>query len=455
MKRLLCWLLVLLVLCAVGCSPIDETPSTEAPADDNPPVTQPENQSPSAKTENLLLDKNAIANEKLLPRGVTKNHAWINELKDKTLTLYYCTENDSFSYTSGKNKIYESTWLRKIQSEYNINVHAVRKSENSSLAAQRIAFLSGQQLDLMSFTPAQLPFALNMTVDATTLLEDYKTTDFLNQTILTYGNGKRFFSPAGVARNLWYTKQAATSPLSLSENELWDLTAFGNFITERTKIKDTTVSIYGYETHDFTDFLSALGTPVITYDNGYTAAIDSAKSNILSLQTLNSTYRYHYNGQSRENAPSLIDGTLAMRYGQTPFIKTADKYPEIEWAPLPTAARHTGKGVVSACAPVFALPKDGPQNKAALCLALLWTARMADANHDLLRFTYGLSFKNWTKYYHATNSQMQIVHSAGANFTAALRRLMATATFEESEYQTLRQDIHNCCINANARLTDE
>ena len=456
MTRILCLTLAVLMICAtVGCvttqtqTPTDD-PATETPSDD----TGTEQTEPSATTDNLLLNEKATANNDILPRGIDKNHEWVTELKDQTIVLYYCTQNDAFSYKNGA--VSETGWLKGLQSEYGITIHALRKSEKASLAAQRVALLSGKQLDLLSFTPSQLPYAPSMTADATALLEGQSSNvnDFLNQTILTYAdNGKRFFSPAGVARNLWYVKQESTSPLSMSESQLWDWIAFSNFVKQCTVTEGDKVKVYGYEAQDFTDFFAAMGTPVITYDNGaFSAALSSAADTLADLQKLNAGNGYYYNGQSKENQPTLVDGTLVMRYGQTPFTTVSDKYPEIEWAPLPNAERYQGTGLVSACAPILALPKDGPQNKAALCAALLWTARAADANHDQLRFTYGVNFENWTKYYTATNKQMQIVIGADDDITASLRRLAGSDPSEEDDYDTLTNTLETYCINANERL---
>lgn len=456
MKRFLCSLLALGILCtAVGCVTTQTNPPTDDPSAETPATdTGTEQTEPSATTDNLLLNEKATANNETLPRGVDKNHEWITELKDQSIVLYYCTENDFFSYNNGA--VSENGWLKALQKEYDITIHALRKSSKTSLAAQRIALLSGKQLDLLSFTPSQLPYALNMTADATALLEGQSSNvdDFLNQTILTYGDaGKRFFSPAGVARNLWYVKQETTSPLSLSESQLWDWIAFSNFVKDCTVTDGDKVKVYGYEAQDFTDFFAAMGTPIITYDNSaFSATLSGAAATLADLQKLNAGSGCYYNGQSKENQPTLSGGTLVMRYGQTPFTTTADSYPQIEWAPLPNAERYQGSGVVSACAPILALPKDGPQNKVALCAALLWAARAADANHDQLRFSYGLSFENWTKYYTATNKQMQIVIGADEDITASLRRLAGSDPSEEEDLDTLTQTLNAYCINANERL---
>jgi len=460
MKKAIRWVLfalILVLLCSCAPAATVDTPppdSEQAPLPDTPTTEEP-----SATTDNPLLNEKAKANKELLPRGVDEKHSWVEALKDQTLIMYYAAESDAFSYQNGKGKVDETVWFKKVAEKYNAHIRVIRKDPRSSLAAQRLALLSSAQLDVLSFTPAQLPYALGMTADATDLMTDLRVenTDYLNQSILSYGEtGQRFFTPAGVARNLWYTTGGSSNPRKLAQSGLWDLQAFSSFVSERTLVEGDTVKVYGYEARDFADFMTALGTPVISFEEKFAEGVDAAKANLSTLQKLNAFPGRYYNGQSvsRSAAPALTEGTLAMRYGQTPFVAQAEKYPAFDWAPLPTGERHQGKGVVSACAPVLALPKEGPQNKAALCAALLWSARYADANHDLLRFTYGMSFESWTEYYHATNKQLQIVYTDESS-TLTLRRLLSAPTFEESDLETLQESIGLYCINANERLAND
>ena len=461
MKKWRKWALIALMLvflCSCAPSALTDTPQGEVPQEDKPVTDTPVTQEPSATTDNPLLNEKAQQNRELLPRGVDEKHTWVSELKDKTLIMYYAAETDTFSYAAAKSHIDETIWFKNLSQKYNIHIRVIRKDPRSSLAAQRLALLSSAQLDILSFTPAQLPYAMGMTADATDLMTDLgvENTDFLNQRILTYGNvGKRFFTPVGVARNLWYTTGGSSNPKSLAESGMWDLQAFSSFVAERTRVEGDTVKVYGYEARDFADFMTALGTPIISYRDGFESGVDAAQNNLIALQKLNAETGRYYNGNAKgSNAPALADGTLAMRYGQTPFVVEVKEYPAFDWAPLPAGQRHQGKGVVSACAPVLALPKDGPQNKSALCAALLWSARYADAAHDLLRFTYGMSFESWTGYYHATNKQMQIVYT-DENSTLTLRRLLSAPTFEKSDLTELAQSSKLYCINANERLAND
>ncbi len=449
-------LLLVLILClACGCAPTNV--GNQPPADPDEPQ-KPSAQTPQAPVDaadNLWLDQNAKRNDGLLPRGVNQNHTWIKTAKNNTLTFYYPAEKDAFSYTDGKTQIGETSWFRAIKEKYDITVHAVRKAPASSLSAQRLAQLSGLPLDLMAFTPAQLPYALGMTADATTLLDGQRDAlDFLNTTLLTYGDaGKRFITPVGVARNLWYTTDAAISPLALSESKLWDYSAFSVFVSSRTKTENGQVTVYGYEAQDFNDFLYALGTPVITYQKAFEDGTAAAKDNIIRLQQLNAVSGQYYNGKSTDkNAPALIRKTLAMRYGQTPFLGTAESYPEFEWAPLPVADRHQGEGTVSACAPVLALPRDGAKNEVALSVALLWAARFADANHDLLRFTYGMKYAVWEKYYSATNRLMHITYGGDEAVTTALLQLSTAAAWSDDQYGALSGIVTAQVKQRNERL---
>lgn len=460
MKKTIRWVLFALILVMLcSCAPA-ATVDTPQPDHEEAPVTDtPVTEEPSATTDNPLLNEKAKANKELLPRGVDEKHTFVETLKDQTLIMYYAAEADAFSYQNGKGPVDETVWLRRLAEKYKVRIRVIRKDARSSLAAQRLALLSSAQLDILSFTPAQLPYALGMTADAADLMTDLKVenTDYLNQSILSYGEaGQRFFTPAGVARNLWYTTGGSSSPRKLAESGLWDLQAFSSFVSERTLVEGDSVKVYGYEARDFADFMTALGTPVISFEERFTEGVAAAENNLTALQKLNASPGRYYNGQSmsRSVAPALTEGTLAMRYGQTPFVAQAKEYPAFDWAPLPTGERYQGKGVVSACAPVLALPKEGPQNKAALCAALLWSARYADANHDLLRFTYGMSFESWTEYYHATNKQLQIVYTDESS-TLTLRRLLSAPTFEKSDLEALQKSSKLYCTNANERLAND
>ena len=460
MKKSMRWVLLALILIFLcSCTPTAPVDTPTPDSQDKPVPDTPVTEAPSATTDNPLLNEKASANKEVLPRGMSEKNAVVSELKGKSLIMYYAAESDAFSYKNGKGMVNESAWLKRLAEKYDIRIRMIRKDPRSSLAAQRLALLSSVQLDILSFTPAQLPYAMGMTADATDLMADLQVenTDYLNQSVLTYRDGgNRFFTPAGVARNLWYTTGGSSNPKKLAESGVWDLQAFSNFVSERTLVEGDNVKVYGYEARDFADFMTALGTPMIAYDGEFSDGVEAAKDNLAALQQLNTAAGRYYNGQTPKDgsAPALTEGTLAMRYGQTPFVATAEKYPAFDWAPLPTGARHQGSGVVSACAPVLALPKDGPQNKAALCAALLWSARFADANHDLLRFTYGLSFESWTEYFHATNKQLQIVYTDESS-TLNLRRLLSAPTFVEGDVTALAESSKLYCINANERLAND
>ncbi len=444
-----------LILCLIcGCAPTEIPPQTPQAPGQTQPSGDPAPADPHPQADNLLLDAYAEENRELLPRGIGKDHPWVKSASGNTLTFYYPAQNNAFSCAYGKQRIDETSWMRALKKEYDITLHAVRKAPASSLAAQRLAMLSGIQLDLLAFTPAQLPYARNMTADATALLEKQEhPMDFLNTALLTYGAaGKRFFTPVGVARNLWYTKEGDSSPLSLSENKQWDLTAFTNFVSTRTQTENDKVKVYGYEVQDFTDLLYGLGTPVMAYDQNYTAGTSQAKSYIKLLQEFNSAPGRFYNGAAtNEQAPSLVKQTLAMRYGQTPFVATAEKYPEFEWVPLPTASLNQGSGTLSACAPIFALPADGTKNEIALYAALLWSARYADANHDLLRFSYGMNFETWQKYYAATNELIRVVPAADT-LSKLLGETITAAQWDEEKFENLQKQTAAVVKENNGRL---
>ena len=448
-------MLLLMILC-IFCSCAPTTPDPNGPTSteqQDPSATTPD--TPVATAQNLLLDENAKQNTGILPRGVTKKHSWIKTAAGNTLTVYYPAEQDAFTYHNGKNIVGETAWLRSLKEEYDITVHAVRKAPSSALSAQRMAILSGLQLDLLAFTPTQLPYAHSLTTDATTMLEKQEDIAFLNTKLLTYGgNSKRYFTPVGIARNLWYvSSEGGNTPLSLSESKLWDLDAFTNFIATSAKIIDGKVAQYGYEVQDYTDFLAALGTPLVTFDKQFADNSAATAENLKKLQQINAvTGRYYHGKTNDENAPSLAKGTLRMRYGQTPFVGNHDKYPVFGFAPLPTANRHESEGIMSACAPILALPKNGAKNEIALNVALLWCARFADANHDLLRFTYGMSFTAWEKYYHATNRLITPICTGDDTTADQLTKLVTATVWDDANYTALCDSVAATVKSYNERL---
>ena len=456
MKNVARAILLIMILClCYGCvaSPGGETPTP--PATENPPASQ-QPDLPVTTAENVLLDKQAKANEELLPRGVDKNHEWVKTAAGNTITVYYPSMDDSFTYDAGKNAMGESAWLSALKNEYDITIHAVRKSPSAALSAQRLALLSGLSLDLLAFTPSQLPYAVNMTADATDLLKKQDSLDFLNPTLLTYGNsGSRFFTPAGVARNLWYLSDNTkpNSPLALSESNLWDLSAFTNFVASATKTVDGNVTVYGIEAQDYTDFLYGLDTPLIGFDTAFTDGTADALPQLKQLQTIHAVEGRYYNGKSTDkNAPAMAKSTLAMRYGRTPFVGNHDKYPSFSWAPLPTKDRNVSRGTLSACAPVLALPAGGSKNQIALAVALLWSARSADANHDLLRFTYGMSYELWEKYYDATRQLIRVVPAGTQEDCDALLALITAKQWEDEKYAELCAGVAATVAANNERL---
>ncbi len=466
MKKIIRATLLIMILCLFCCCTPSVPVATPAPAPAEKGESTPAGQTQLAS--NPLLSSTATENRSLLPRGFSDGDDTVKELKNKTLTVYYAAPEDSFFYYDKNGAVSESTWLRRLNEKYGTNIHVVHKEGASALAAQRLAMLSGTQIDLLSFAPSQLPYAMNMTSSATALMQSFEVTEthYLNQNLLSYGDqGERFFAPAGVARCLWYTAEnLKTDPSKLAAKNEWNMDTFSKFLAEATKTDGDKVTVYGYEAHDFTDFLQSMGTPLLNFEDGrFVSHSAQTKENILLLQNLNAKQGYYFNGKSDLDAvtdkqnPALSLGNLAMRYGQTPFIYAAKKYPVFNWAPLPSANDADMRsadlgGRVSACTPVFALPKDGPQNQAALSVALLWSARHADANHDLLRFTYGMSFDDWTSYYQATNNNLQIVPALSEDQTQELFRLINTAPLHDMEFDAFCKAVETDVLNANERL---
>lgn len=425
MKKIKLAILMLIILTLVcGCATTAPAPTPQNP--DTPPTPTPgqteQNGQPEVNADNALLDENAKANTAVLPRSVASGSELVTAAKG-SYTLYFAAENDLFAYNDGKEIVDESMWFDRLGKEYGIKINAVRKSAATVLSAERLALLSGKQMDLMSFAANQMPYAVGMTesLDAFFPAEKVAGFNFLNTALLTYGGqGTRFVAPAGVARCLWYVtdENTKTTPLTMAQNGSWNYTAFAAFVAAGTKENEK----FGCEIRDYTDLFAALGTPIVSFDGKFANGFDAAKPTLAALQKISKTSLY--DGAATENVPTLDNGKLSMRYGQTPFVTAAAKYPKFSWAPLPCSDAAEDNGVVSACTPVLALPK-GSKNAGAVNAALLWAARYADANHDMLRFDYGMSFADWSSYYNATREQIQVVPSLG-DLPQKLKALVAT-----------------------------
>lgn len=448
-------LLTALVLTA--CTPASPSPSPEEkPQGATPSEPDVEPTSPEPDADNLLCNQNAKANTALLPRGVKKDSELVSNAKGN-YTLYYGATFDEFSYSDGKKTVSETDWFRQMGREYGITVRAVRKPSATVLSAERLAVLSGQALDLMSFTPEQLPFAVGLTEEQSGFVteERLETYDFLNTTLLTFGSkGIRFFTPAGVARNLWYDATDSLTwdtlaPQVLAQNGEWDMSAFTAFIKQHTAADSKTVDRYGLEIRDFADLFASVGTPVIRYDEKFTSGAETIGTVLPQLQQFAAGNGRVYDGSAKKNVPSLANGTLFCRYGQTPFVDPAEKYPDFSWAPLPSNSEGKDAGTVSAVAPLLALPK-GSHDKGAVCAALLWAARFADASHDTLRFTYGMKFEDWCAYYETTRQSVTVTPTLGSATAKELIRLVNSADTDLTELKLL---VQADCARLNERLT--
>ena len=102
------------------------------------------------------------------------------------------------------------------------------------------------------------------------------------------------------------------------------------------------------------------------------------------------------------------------------------------------------------------MPKGSSHANAALGTALLFTARLADANHDRLRFTYGLSFEKWSAYYNFTNEHLQIVWLPEEEMKKTLGALLTDASKKlDEEYPALRKEIVRYVGTQNYKLSHE
>ncbi len=416
------WILLVVLLFCFGCTPA-VTPSP-APGDVTPGSTTPPEgkDTPAAEpsaAEHTLLDKDAKANAALLPRGFSETSEYVTDAARRDIVMYYAASSSVFSYTDGeKNIVDEAMWAQRLYKEYDIRLHLIRKAPETSLSAQLIAMLADANIDVLSFTPDQLPYAEGMAADLSLLLPD--GAEYLNTSM--YEKSKKYLMPVGVARSLWYApSDKGADPLALSRAGAWTMDAFTAFLRERTA-----AGVKGVEIGELSEFLAAVGRPLLTAEGGAVTAHGQDEI-ILSLRQSLTRADVYTAGTEEANAPSLASGKLTMRYGAIPYWITNGKRPAVRFAPMPTADANTDGGVI-ASATVLALPKNGKNSQAALSAAMLFTARFADARHDTLRFEYGMDFEDWKEYFSLCNEHLIVATAPDEISSETLRALLTDVT---------------------------
>ncbi len=432
MKRFFSILCLLCLLCTlVACDTAPTPPSDEqtpaVPEGEPATSTVTEEESETAP-ENLLLDKSAKKHTGLLPRGFTAESETVQTLegmKDKSFVAYVGWNTDRFSYTDAKGgRIGEKQWLQNLAKEYGASVTVLYKTPALALSAARVALQSGQKLDILGFSADQMWYAEPLSADLSTVLPLQKMQEmsYLNPSEIF---GGRFLSPAAVSAGLWYQKIGiAEDPAILSKTEKWDFAAFSRYTAAAANKLGGKYAVGYHNTLGWNVLLDALGSPLLEVTKtGYATRFGKTETlpALRALQTLHASCgvyqtflgedipQYAFgNKQIRQDGfnndtprPSLSKGTVGMLLADMPDGKVTD----LGWAPLPES------GSVVASVPVLALPKGETVDTDALALALTWTARYADAYHDTLRFTYGLSFADWQSLYLAAQNNIRFVPS--------------------------------------------
>lgn len=430
MKRffsIICMLCLLVTL--VCCDSAPENPPTE----NTPPQTESAGETSSSSEEekeptaaNPLLNKAAKKNTDLLPRTFSETQTQtLANLKDKAFVVYVGWESDRFSYTDKKgNKVGEKQWLQELSKAYGATVTAMYKSPALALSAAKVAVMSGQKMDLFGFAADQMWYAAPLCADLSQILtaEKKQSMPYLNASDIF---GGKFLSPAAVSAGLWYQKTGvAEDPAILSKTEKWDFAAFSRYSAAAAHKSSAKLTAGYHNTLGWNALLDAMGTPMFRVDDaGYSSALGKEEllPSLRALQTLHATAgvyqtflgedlpQYVFGNKQMKGStfndetprPSLAKGSVGMLLAQSPDGKVSD----LGWAPLPES------GSVVASAPVLALPKGETVDADALSLALIWTARYADAYHDTLRFTYGLSFADWQSLYLASQNNIRFVPS--------------------------------------------
>ena len=436
-------LMIMCILCFVffGCTPA--APPAPAPGSDAPPAPAPQNQDGggTSAAEHSLLDKDAKENTTLLPRGFSETSEYVVDAARAEIVMYYAAASSVFSYADKeKTVVDDALWAQRLYKEYGIKLHFLRKAPETSLAAQRVALLADAKIDILSFTPDQLPYAEGMAADLSLLLPD--GAEYLNTSL--YAKGKKYLMPAGVARSLWYVPGDKEDPLALARRNAWTVDALDGFLENRQS------GVKGLEIGEISELLAAAGRPLLKI-SGNTVTAAAQDETILALRGILTRPDAHVSGEE-DNMPSLSDGKLMMRYGVIPYWNGGGKRPAIRFAPLPTAEEKQAGGVV-ASASVLALPKNGKHTQSALAAAMLFTARFADARHDTLRFGYGMSFEDWSEYFAYCNEHLCVAAQPDSASAEKLLALVSDSSLTDvkGELAALNASVAAYAARRNAR----
>lgn len=411
LKRILAILLcAVLILCGTtACKPdniqypseiVDPTqqPSKPAPApnpqegeeekEETPEVALPENPEQEAPTQaNPLAATDFIPSKEvasaLKASGIIKPGKAVNDLKNRTITLYTAAGDPAFSYVNQEGKtITEWDWMKALAEQEGFMLKLHRKSAAVSLKSQRVALLAGQKLSLIQLRAEDLAAGLTLCSSAKDYLDMDAPTFGISKAVLKQ-SGHKLFAPMGQVKSLWYATAlmpAETDPFTLSKEKNWTLDAFKTVYSHAASNNALPLRM-----EDELAWATLSGKSPLTLlegklDSNITA--EATRETFAELQALRAALPTV--ALTADAAYDLKNKNAAMAFTDTPQTAEGATY---RYAPLP--ARKAGSaGTVIYSGTFLGLPKYNTEEEhslAALTFAELWCNRYSEARAGQLQ----------------------------------------------------------------------
>lgn len=431
-----------------GETPKEETPDGETPKEETPTDTEADTkpeEGTEQEAEPLPFAEHPFAAEGFKPSaevassltaGVIKKGDTAL-LKDRTLTLYTAGSTPSFYYKNAEGVLVsEWDWMKAMAEELGCTLKLVRKTDATSLKAQRIALYAGQELSLVTLRKQELASGLALCRSAKGYLNKATATQGISAAVLKQSNNT-LFAPIGNAEALWYNKAQMPNnvdPHTLYQNDQWttELYTAVHFNAVEKKVMPLQMeSALPWATLSGKSPLTLLKGKL---DSNLNAKVTQAVWE--ELRTLNENLTTFM--PAADTVYSLKDKNVAMAYTAIPAAD-GNSY---SYAPLPTF-KAGEKGTVTYCGTFMALPKyriDSSADLVTLTFAELWCNRYAEAIAANLQ-ALGIAGEGYREYLAMTESQGSLIlYDAAIESLAAdyLKGLTDPEVKMSAEYEKIR-----------------
>lgn len=375
----------------IGSGKPEAKPEAEQPETEKPEVEQPETEQPEAEqpeteaatpertfAKHPLVLKNAALSKTTASTIALSNlvkGGGLKTLKSRTLTLYTAGDTPSFHYLNEKGVLVsEWDWMKEIAKENNFTLKLVRKTNASSLKAQRIALNAGQELSLVTLRKEELASGMTLCRSASKYLNAAADPGGVSQSVLSQSN-HTLFAPIGNIEALWYhldLMPEKLDPNTLYKNNQWNAEAY-----TKVHANALTKKIMPLLMETALPWATLSGKSPLTLLNGkLDSNINAQVTQTVwaQLQTLNDALTPFK--PAKNTTYTFADETVAMTYSSIPAAGKGS----YSFAPLPTLGEEQ-ESTVTYCGNFLALPKyreEQAADLAALTFAELWCNRYAE-----------------------------------------------------------------------------